>query len=135
MWASRKREEIIILHGTENLIKRRKQRKCQYLERIPIINEENAFGSCHNKHYVRKIKVIHHLKELKIRAKFLTITVVKCLRTVCEERTEHEPSTAYSSALGLHKLLVNVMTHFEIIEGHLLIILIRDFPANLTTYK
>lgn len=61
----------------------------------------------------------------------LNITAVKCLRTVCVERTEQEPSTAYSGELGFRKCSVRESTHFEIIDGHLLIIFSRDFPASL----
>jgi hypothetical protein len=53
------------------------------------------------------------------------------LRTVCVERTVQEPSTAYSGELGFRKCSVRESTHFEIIDGHLLIIFSRDFPASL----
>lgn len=58
-------------------------------------------------------------------------TIVKCLRTVCVERTAQDPRTAYSGEVGLLKFSVRESTHFEIKDGHLLIIFKRDFPASL----
>lgn len=58
-------------------------------------------------------------------------TIVKCLRTVCVERTAQEPRTACSDELGFRKFSVRESTHFEIIDGHLLIIFNSDLPARL----
>ncbi len=60
-------------------------------------------------------------------------TVAKCLKTVFEARTAQEPSTTCSDDLGSRKFSVRERTHFEIMDGHLSIILSRDFPASLST--
>lgn len=61
------------------------------------------------------------------------ITIVKCFRTVCVASTAQEPRTAYSGELGFRMFSVRVSTHFEIIDGHRLIIFKRAFPASLDT--
>lgn len=60
-------------------------------------------------------------------------TVVKCFRTVCVERTAQEPRTTYSGVFGILKFSARESTHFEIKDGHLLIIFNRDLPASLGT--
>lgn len=87
-----------------------------------------------SKKICKRNKSMNHTKKT-ILTPSLTITVVKCLRTVCEARTEQEPNTSHSLGLGSCKLLARVITHFEIVDGHLLISFTRAFPASLDHIK
>lgn len=60
-------------------------------------------------------------------------TIDKCLRTVFEVRIAQEPRTACSGELGSRKFSLREKMHFEIIDGHLLIIFKKDLPASLHT--
>lgn len=60
-------------------------------------------------------------------------TVVKCLRTLCEERMLQEPRTTFSGASGFRKFSLREPTHFESNGGHLFNSFSKDFPASLNT--
>jgi len=60
-----------------------------------------------------------------------THTVVKCLKTVCDERMLQEPSTTCSGAFGSHKFPVSVRTQLEIREGQRFNNFVKDLPAYL----
>lgn len=56
---------------------------------------------------------------------------VRRLRTVWDESIAQEPKTAFSGELGFLKFSERVSTQFEIVDGHLFIILRTLFVAIL----
>lgn len=82
-------------------------------------------------HYTKLGKALFLIGKTFVSTPSKTNTIVRCLRTVCEERTAQEPRTACSGELGFRRLSVRLSTHFEIIKGHRFIIFRRAFPASL----
>jgi hypothetical protein len=56
-------------------------------------------------------------------------SVVRCLKTVCDDKMLQEPSTTCSGAFRSRKFPVSVRTQLEIREGQRFNNFVKDLPA------